>query len=69
MVHAALEQKAAQWGLTSLHLDSTALACQFYEAVGYRPTGLAIARFGELRCFPYAKQLQPNNSLERTRER
>ena len=69
MVHAALEEKAAQWGLTSLHLDSTTLACHFYEAVGYRPTGSAIARFGELRCFPYAKQLQPNNLLERPRGR
>ena len=69
MVHAALEEKAAQWGLSSLHLDSTAMACPFYEAVGYRPAGSAIERFGELRCFPYAKQVQSDNSLERTRER
>ncbi|MHB8744657.1 MAG: GNAT family N-acetyltransferase [Sulfuricaulis sp.] len=65
-IHAALEEKATQWGLTSLHLDSTALACPFYEALGYRPIGLPIVRFGVLRCFPYAKQLQPNNSLKRT---
>jgi len=57
LIHSALQKKAAQWGLTSLHLDSTALACRFYEAVGYRPTGLPIARFGGLLCFPYAKQL------------
>lgn len=57
MIHAALEEKADQWGLTSLHLDSTALACPFYEAMGYRPTGPAITRSGVLQCFPYAKQL------------
>jgi hypothetical protein len=62
MIHDALEEKAAQWGLASLHLDSTALACRFYEAVGYQPTGSAIERFGELVCFPYAKQLQPDKS-------
>jgi GNAT superfamily N-acetyltransferase len=64
MVHAALEEKAAQWGLASLHLDSTALACDFYRAMGYRSTGSALTRFGVLRCFPYAKQLQPDTSLE-----
>ena len=57
MIHAALEEKADQWGLTSLHLDSTALACPFYEALGYRLIGPAIPRFGVLQCFPYAKQL------------
>lgn len=63
MIHTALEEKAAQWGMTSLHLDSTALACPFYEALGYQPSGPAVARFGVLQCFPYAKQLQPNYSL------
>jgi GNAT superfamily N-acetyltransferase len=65
-IHAALEEKADQWGLTSLHLDSTVLACPFYKALGYRPIGPAIARFGVLQCFPYAKDLQPNYSLTRT---
>jgi len=60
MVHSALEEQAAQWGLTSLHLDSTALACRFYEAVGYRSTGSPITRFGGIQCFPYAKQLRPD---------
>lgn len=64
-VHAALEEKAGQWGLTSLHLDSTALACPFYEALGYRTVGPAVTRFGVLQCFPYAKQLQPDYSLKR----
>ena len=58
-IHAALEKKAYQWGLTSLHLESTALACPFYEALGYRQNGPAVTRFDALRCFPYAKQLQP----------
>ena len=66
MIHAALEKKADQWGLTSLYLDSTALACSFYEALGYLPVGSATPRFGVLQCFPYAKQLQPNYSLKRT---
>jgi GNAT superfamily N-acetyltransferase len=69
MVHDALEEKATQWGLTSLHLDSTALACRFYESAGYQSTGLPVERFGGLQCFPYLKQLQPNKSLERTSER
>src|SRR5882672_1659038 len=53
MIHAALEEKAQQWGLVSLHLDSTALACPFYEATGYRRVGAAVPRFGVLQCFPY----------------
>jgi GNAT superfamily N-acetyltransferase len=59
MIHVALEEKARHWELASLHLDSTALACPFYEALGYRSIGPAISRFGVLRCFPYAKQLRP----------
>lgn len=60
LVHAALERKADQWGLTTLHLDSTAMACAFYEALGYRRSGPATKRLGVLQCFPYAKQLQPD---------
>jgi GNAT superfamily N-acetyltransferase len=58
-IHAALENQARQWGLASLHLESTALARPFYEALGYRPTGPAAARFGVMQTFPYAKQLKP----------
>src|SRR3954462_6570360 len=65
MIHAALEEKADQWGLTSLHLDSTALACPFYEALGYVPTGQAIVRYGRLQSFPYLKQLRPDKPLQR----
>jgi GNAT superfamily N-acetyltransferase len=57
-IHAALEEKANQWGLASLRLDSTALACPFYEALGYRPLGPAVPRFGVLQTYPYAKQLK-----------
>lgn len=59
-IHDALEEKAAQWRLESLHLDSTALARSFYEALGYRSAGEPVMRFGVLKCFPYAKQLRPD---------
>jgi GNAT superfamily N-acetyltransferase len=65
LVHAALEEKAEHWGLTSLHLESTLLACRFYEALGYRRTGPATARFGVLQCFPYAKRLRSDYSFGR----
>ena len=58
MMHDALERQAVRWGLTSLHLESTAMACAFYRALGYRPAGAPITKFGILQCFPYAKHLQ-----------
>lgn len=58
LIHAALEQQAHRWNLVALHLDSTALACRFYEALGYRPAGPAKPLFGVLRCMPYQKPLQ-----------
>ena len=67
MLHAELERQADRWELTSLHLESTALARRFYEAVGYRPSGTAVTRFGTLQCFPYAKQLRPDSSRESKR--
>jgi GNAT superfamily N-acetyltransferase len=63
LIHSALEEKAVLWGLTSLQLESTALARRFYESLGYRSTGPAIRRFGILQCFPYRKQLRPSNSF------
>jgi GNAT superfamily N-acetyltransferase len=57
IIHAALEAKANEWKLASLHLDSTSLARPFYEALGYRAIGAAVPRFGVLQCFPYAKRL------------
>ena len=66
-IHAVLEEKAALWGLRVVHLQSTALARQFYQALGYRSSGPATLRFGSLQCYPYEKMLlQPNYSLKRT---
>jgi GNAT superfamily N-acetyltransferase len=59
-IHAALEEKARAWGLQELKLDSTALACPFYEKLGYRSAGVARPRFGVLHSYPYTKMLQPN---------
>ena len=59
IIHAALEAKANEWKLASLHLDSTSLARHFYEALGYRAIGAAVPRFGVLQCFPYSKRLTP----------
>jgi len=56
-IHFALEEKAKTWGLLSLKLDSTLLACQFYERLGYRSAGAARPRFGVLRSYPYEKTL------------
>ena len=58
-IHAALETQAHAWGLRELHLDSTAMARSFYEALGYQATGAPVVRFGVLRCYPYGKTLQP----------
>ena len=68
MIHAALEEQAVDWGLASLYLESTDLACSFYEAMGYTSNGNPVQKFGALQCFPYSKQLQPNKSM-RTREK
>ena len=56
---AALEQKAAAWGLTSLRLQSTASARPFYERHGYVPDGESTHAFGISRCYPYRKELKP----------
>ena len=56
-LHAALEQRAKEWGLESLHLNSTALAKPFYEALGYHSIDVAKPHFGVLCCQPYEKTL------------
>jgi len=56
-IHLALEQKAQAWGLVALTLDSTALACTFYEKLGYRSAGAKRPRFGVLYSYPYKKVL------------
>jgi GNAT superfamily N-acetyltransferase len=58
-LHRAIEDKAKAWGLAKLRLDSTHLACAFYEKLGYRALGAARTRFGVLRSYPYEKMLQP----------
>ena len=53
----ALEEKAREWGLRKLHLESTVSARPFYERVGYRSRGAAKAGFGISHCHPYEKIL------------
>jgi GNAT superfamily N-acetyltransferase len=65
-IHFALEEKAKTWGLLKLKLDSTLLACRFYEMLGYRSAGAARARFGKLHSYPYEKTLQPDSLMQRT---
>jgi GNAT superfamily N-acetyltransferase len=59
-IHLALEEKAKAWGLSKLQLESTLLACPFYERLDYRSAGAAKPRFGVLLSYPYEKTLQPN---------
>jgi GNAT superfamily N-acetyltransferase len=62
LLYQALEQKANQWGLGRLHLDSTFMARSFYEALGFRSTGPVKRAFGVLQSYPYEKSLQPDAS-------
>ena len=55
---AALEQKAAAWGLSSVHLQSTASARPFYEIHGYIAAGESTCGFGLAHCHPYRKELR-----------
>jgi GNAT superfamily N-acetyltransferase len=59
-VYLALEEQAKTWGLRILKLESTVSARQFYEALGFRPAGMATPGFGISHCHPYEKQLQPD---------
>jgi GNAT superfamily N-acetyltransferase len=56
-IHAALEEQARSWGLDKLHLESTATARPFYEALGYRSAGPETSLFGVLRAYPCEKAL------------
>src|SRR5258706_8288059 len=62
----ALEEKAKEWGLRRLHLESTVSARPFYERVGYRPAGATKPGFGISHCHPYEKKLQPDPGAEPT---
>lgn len=61
-IQAAIERLAHAWKLLRLHLDSTANARVFYEALGYRSIGHAHVRVGVLQCFPYEKRLTDERS-------
>jgi GNAT superfamily N-acetyltransferase len=63
-MYSALEGKANAWRLERLNLDSTALACPFYEKLGYRAVAPPRLRFGVLHSYPYEKTLQPNSAAE-----
>ena len=52
-----LEEKAREWGLRRLHLESTVSARPFYERAGYRSAGGAKPGFGISHCHPYEKIL------------
>jgi GNAT superfamily N-acetyltransferase len=52
-----LEEKAREWRLRKLHLESTVSARPFYERVGYRSGGAAKPGFGISHCHPYEKIL------------
>lgn len=64
-LHAVLEEKANQWGVKNMHLESTVAACSFYEALGYRSVGAATVRFGVFTCYPYDKQPRAQNAASR----
>src|SRR5689334_871059 len=59
-LHAALEDRARNWNLQKLQLNSTFEARHFYEALGYAPAGIEKPHFGVLRCYPYEKMLKPD---------
>ncbi|MGA9853206.1 MAG: GNAT family N-acetyltransferase [Gammaproteobacteria bacterium] len=63
-IHAALEEHASLLNMKNLHLSSTDAARPFYEAVGYQASGTREHMYGQLWCFPYIKQLQPNISFK-----
>ncbi|HKE96976.1 MAG TPA: GNAT family N-acetyltransferase [Povalibacter sp.] len=56
-IHEALVSRAAQWGLTKLHLESTSVARNFYESLGYRSTGPKRLMFGVLHAYPYERSV------------
>ena len=53
----ALEAEARDCQMTSLKLESSLTARQFYERHGFVSTGDSIPHFGVLRGYPYAKAI------------
>jgi GNAT superfamily N-acetyltransferase len=62
-VYLALENRAKDWGLETLRLESTSAARGFYERLGFRPAGSATPGFGISHCHPYEKRLLGRPSL------
>jgi adenylate kinase family enzyme/GNAT superfamily N-acetyltransferase len=54
---AALEERAATWGLDRVTATSSFTALPFYRARGYRPDGEPVTGFGVTRGCPVAKTL------------
>ena len=55
-IYATLEEKARAWGLRKLHLDSTAMARSFYEALSYQASGEAQATLRRVAVLPIRKE-------------
>lgn len=53
----ALEERATEWGIGRLALNSTIGARGFYEHMGFRSGGRATPGFGLTQCHPYVKEL------------
>ncbi|SDE63478.1 GNAT family N-acetyltransferase [Rhodospira trueperi] len=58
----AVEEEAAEHGITRLSLESTATARPFYAARGFRDSGPPIAVFAGLRAWPMDKELGEGSS-------
>jgi len=54
---AALEERAAAWGLRRMTANSSCTALPFYRARGYQPAGEPVQGFGVTRMWPLAKTL------------
>lgn len=54
---AALEQRAREWGLTEISLDSTRTAAEFYRRHGYMRAGSCRERDDGLACLAMRKRL------------
>ena len=55
----ALEDEARRLGLSTIRLDSTTTAENFYESLGYVRQGESTRGYGITACNPYLKELSP----------
>ena len=68
-LYRALEAQAGRWGLLGCIRTVQIMLVHSMKTMGYRSAGSAVRRFGVLRCFPYEKWLNPDNSSKATRTR